>query len=94
MAATRASVFLVGLPDLVASEPASLQRRNAGAIQRLADIDIAEPRDQSLVEQRGLDRGGLALEARGKPFRREGRAQRLDAEALEQSVLLEPLGRE
>ena len=51
MAATNASVFLVGLPDLRGERARELDRRNAGAMQRLADIDIAEPGDQFLVEQ-------------------------------------------
>src|SRR5690606_7997916 len=34
-------------------------RRDAGPEQGLAGIDIAESGDQPLIEQRGLDRGGL-----------------------------------
>src|SRR4029079_14425303 len=40
-----------------------------------------------------LDRGGLALEPLGEPFGGEARAERLDAKALEQGGLVEPLGR-
>ena len=84
--------FFGGLARFRGQRAGALQRRNAGAMQRLAGVDVAEAGDQFLVEQRRLDRGGLAFEARREPFGRKGGAERLDAEALEQSVLVEPLG--
>src|SRR5262245_29847852 len=60
-------------------------------MERLRNVDVAESNDQSLVEQGGLDRCGLALEALREPRGREGFAQWLDPETLEQSVLLQLL---
>jgi hypothetical protein len=45
-------------------------RRFAGvdsrAVQRLVDVDVAQPRDHSLIEQRLLDRDAAALQASGE----------------------------
>ena len=77
---------LAGFRGERACEP---HRRDAGAEQRLAGIDIADPGDQPLIEQRRLDRGGFAFEPAREPFGGEGGAQRLDAETLEQRVAVE-----
>src|SRR5829696_7744403 len=41
-------------------------RMDAGAVQRLIDVDIAQTRHHSLVEQRLLDRDPAALQASGE----------------------------
>ena len=69
------------------------QRRDAGAPERLADVDVAEARDHALVEEHGLDRGDAAGEARGEVAGVEAVAERLGAEAGEQAVGLERGGR-
>src|SRR4029079_7206457 len=60
--------------------------RDTCAKQGLAGIDIANPGNQALVDERRFDRRRLALQLRCEPGRREVRAERLDAEALEQFV--------
>src|SRR5262245_55704701 len=60
-------------------------------MERLRNVNVAESYDQSLVEQGGLDRGGFASEVLREPLGREGFAQWLYAETLEQSVLLQVL---
>src|SRR5262245_39666848 len=44
------------------------ERLDAGQEQRLAGIDVPKPGYQALIDQRGLDRRRLALEAVAKPF--------------------------
>src|SRR5580704_16116299 len=53
-------------------EPA---RRKPGTIERLADIDVAEPGDDALVKQCRLDRGHLAVELGGQVVTIETRLQ-------------------
>src|SRR5580698_1727360 len=60
--------------------------RDPRAPQGLADIDVAEPRDDALVEQGGFDRRLLVLEGLAKERRAEIGRQRLDPDALEQLV--------
>ena len=64
------------------------------AKQRLADIDIAEPRDHALVQQRRLQAGLLvgagARQHRGVEFI----AERLGTEALQQRLVLDPVAGE
>src|SRR5205807_2602015 len=55
-------------------EPA---RRQPGAEERLADVDVAEPGDDTLVEQGGLDRGQLAGEGAVQIGAVKARLQRL-----------------
>ena len=55
-------------------------------MQRLADIDVAEPRDKPLVEQRGFQRRLLAGEEAAEHGAVERRAERLDADIPEQRV--------
>jgi hypothetical protein len=38
------------------------QGRDTSAVERLADVDIAEARDDALIQKRGLDRRALAPE--------------------------------
>jgi hypothetical protein len=47
-----------------------------------------------LVDERGLDRGSLAIEPLRQPLRREGGAQGLDAEVLEVRMVVEGRGRD
>src|SRR5262249_2276208 len=58
------------------------QRMHACPPERLVDVDVAQPRDGPLVEQRSLDRGLAVGEAAGERLRRERTAERLAAEAL------------
>src|SRR5439155_9642976 len=44
------------------------ERRDAGAKQSLAGIDVAETGDQALIDKSSLDRRGLALEPFAEPF--------------------------
>src|SRR4051794_15925965 len=58
-------------------------RRYAGPVQRLADVDVAEPGDDALVEQRRLDRRYLPGERTVQITGVETRLQRLGAEPRE-----------
>ena len=62
-------------------------RRDAGAEQRLADIDVAQPGDDPLVEQRGFDRRHLAGERCGEISAIEFGFERLRAEPRQERVL-------
>ena len=68
-------------------------RRQQCAMQRLADIDVAEPRDDALIEQRRLQAGVLA----GARLRQHGGvervAERLGAERAQQRLVAEPRAR-
>jgi len=50
--------------------------------QRFVDVDVPEPGDRSLIEERSLDRRATAFESLPEPARREGPLERLDAESL------------
>jgi len=50
--------------------------------QRLVDIDVPEPRDRPLIEERGLDRCAAAFEPLPEPARCERALERLHAEPL------------
>jgi hypothetical protein len=65
------------------------QGRDTGAVERLADVDVAQPRDDALVQQRGLDRRALAPERAARGGRRERVAERFGAEVLQQPVRLD-----
>ncbi len=60
---------------------------DAGAVQRLAHVDVAEPGDDPLVEQQQLDRRGSAGEPALKLARVE--VERLGPERLERRPVLE-----
>src|SRR5882724_10658154 len=60
--------------------------REAGVEQRLGGIDVADPGDYALIEDRGFDRGGLAFETRGQGRTGESGIERLGTEALDQFV--------
>src|SRR6185295_3891272 len=51
--------------------------RDSGEIERIADVDVAEPGDDALVEQERLDRRGPAVERAGESGAVERRAERL-----------------
>ncbi len=55
-------------------------------MQRLADIDVAEARDQPLVEQRRLQGRSLACEESGEKLPVQLVAERLDPDAPEQRM--------
>ena len=63
-----------GRPPAWRCEPAGAAGE-AGPVQRLADIDIAEPGDQALVEQGRLERRPLAGEQAGDGGRRRVRCR-------------------
>jgi len=64
-------------------------RRNAGAVERLADIDVAEARDHALIEQRCLDRGTAPVQPRRQNLRREFVAERFGAKRREMGIGVE-----
>lgn len=64
--------------------------RQPGAMERLADIDIAEAGNEPLVEKGGFERRFLAAESLGQIGGVEFIAQGLDPDAGEQLVAFEP----
>src|SRR5258705_9437603 len=78
------------LQPLERNRPASAARMDAGAIERLADIDVAEAGDDSLVEQQQLDRGRAAGKAALEFIRVE--VKRLWPERLERRPVGKPVG--
>ncbi len=68
-------------------------RRHTGPKQCFTDIDIAQPRDDSLIEQGGFDRGVPALERRDQMRFVEIVAQRLGPENHQQLVFVRGRGR-
>ena len=58
-------------------------------MQRLADIDVAEPGHDSLIGERGLERGLLALACARQHRRVERVAERLGPERTQQRLLVE-----
>ena len=65
------------------------ERRDARPMQRLADIDIAEPRDQPLIEKQRLHRRLPPPKGLREKRRVERLLQRFDAEPLEELVAVE-----
>src|SRR5262245_24028943 len=65
--------------------------RDARTEQRLADIDVAEPRHDALIQQRRLDRRAFAFQLRRQHSRRERIVERLGPQAFEQLVAFQPL---
>lgn len=61
----------------------SPHRRDAGPMERLADIDVAEPGDPALIEKGGFDRGASVCERRGEGWRVKSVAERFEAEFLQ-----------
>ena len=68
------------------------QRADAGAKQRLADIDIAQTGDVLLVQQRCLDRRALAGQGGRQAGDRKIVAQRLRAQPRQQTVCVLAVG--
>ena len=68
-------------------------RRQSRAIERLADIDVPEPGNDTLIEQCCFQAGLLALAATRQIAGRQGVAKGLDPEPGDQFVLLETVGR-
>src|SRR5205085_8518032 len=62
-------------------------RRDARAEERLANIDVSEPGDDPLIEQRGFDRRHLAGERRSEIGAVEFGFERLRAEPRQERVL-------
>ena len=83
-----------GSPPPGCRASAAARRRRAGAAtagrgySALADIDVAEPGDHALVEQRRLDRRRLAGEHGARRRRRETGIERLGPEPGEQRMRL------
>ncbi len=63
-------------------------RRNAGAVQALAGIDVADAGDQVLIEQQGLDGRTPAREGRGKHRAGEVVAKGVGAHIAQQGVIV------
>ena len=63
-------------------------RRDPRTEQCLANIDVSEPGDDSLIEQRGFDRRHLAGERRGEIGAPEFGFERLRAQPCQERVLL------
>ena len=84
---TRRTAAGVGLPVLVASRDAPLQRIEAGAEQRLAHVDVAETRDDALIHQQRLEIELAAARLGRQEVRRQLVAERLDAETREKVML-------
>jgi hypothetical protein len=62
--------------------PREAKRVHLRPPQRFVDIDVPEPCDRSLIEERNLDRRAAAFEPLGELADRERTAERLDAEPL------------
>src|SRR5262249_28735724 len=56
---------------------------DGGAVERLADVDVAEPGDATLVEQECLDRRLRLAELGREPFPGEPGAERVNAEVAQ-----------
>ena len=75
------------------TSPAGPLRGDPGSVQRLADIDVAEPGDDALVEKQALDRRPAARRERARQIGGvEPAAERLGAEALEPGMLIQRVG--
>ena len=68
------------------------QRRDGRTVQHLADIHIAKPRHDPLIEKRGFDRAALALERRDQVIGMKGVAQRFGADTRDQPMLFHRIG--
>src|SRR5690606_29593370 len=79
-----------GLRDLAGGD----ERRDACAEQGLADVDVAEPGDDALVQQADLDVLLLAGEGLGQAGAGEGVAERLGTQAGEPRMGLDRVGRD
>ena len=80
-----------GRPALgVGEQRSGSGRADARAVQRLADIDVAQSGDALLVEQRGFDWRARAGEQRGELGGVEFRRQRFDAHLGERRPLVDP----
>src|SRR5690606_4121107 len=82
--------FEAGPGDLAGGD----QRRDAGAEQGLADVDVAEAGDDALVQQADLDVLLLAAEGLGEVGAGEGVAERLWAQAGEPRMSLDLVARD
>ena len=91
----RCSVCLIAGTSRRARAPGTVcagpQRRDAGAEQRLAHIDVAQTGHDLLVEQRGFDRRLLAVQRGGQNGDRECVIQRFRSEPGQQPVLVFPI---
>ena len=68
-------------PQLVPVEPGRrTQRIEPGAPQRLVDVDVPQPGERALVEERRLERRAANGEALAEPRGREGGVERLVAD--------------
>ena len=89
MASTSASRALVRQAGLRRDRGGEALGREPRAVQRLADVDVAEPRHDLLVRQRGLERRLLALARARQHGGIEFVAERLGAERAQQRLAVE-----
>ena len=66
-----------------------LRRRNAGAVQRFDDVDVAEPSDDALIQQRRFDRRLLVRERAFQIRLMKLIAERLRPHRLEEGMRVE-----
>ena len=69
-----------------ADVPGGQVGREAGAVQGLAHVDVAEPGDDALIQQGGLERGAAALEGSEQQAGVERGGKRLRAEVGQQAM--------
>ncbi len=62
--------------------PGGMQRVDLRPPERLVHVDVPEPSDRSLIEERGLDRCASAFELLTESSRRERSPERLDPEPV------------
>jgi hypothetical protein len=62
--------------------PRRAKRMQLRAPQRFVDVDVPEPGDRSLIEERSLDRRAAAFESLSEPARCERPLERLDAQSF------------
>ena len=69
--------------------PGDAERRDPGPVQAFADIDVAEPRDHRLIEQRRLHRPPAPGQPFGQHRAGKGVGQRLGPESRQHRVIVE-----
>ena len=89
MLSTSRSARSFGAPFLPAMVEAHALRRQPRAVQRLADVNIAEAGDDPLIQQRRLEAGLLALAGARQHRGIEGVAERLGTEPFQQRLVVE-----
>jgi hypothetical protein len=67
---------------VLVERPCGAKRVDLRSPQRFVDVDVPEPGDSSLIEERSLDRCAAAFELLTESSSRERSLERLDAESL------------